>query len=52
LILYAKAINASYLRLSVDKDNHTAIELYTKKGFTTLQIADTYYLMRKQLDYI
>lgn len=51
LVLYAKAINASYLRLSVDKDNHTAIELYTKKGFTTLEIADTYYLMRKQLVY-
>lgn len=52
LILYAKAISLSFLRLTVDKDNLTAIRLYEKKGFQTSESTEKYYLMQKQLEYL
>lgn len=49
LNLYAKAESIPYLRLTVDKDNMTAVQLYEKKGFEKIEEREKYYLMRKQL---
>jgi perosamine synthetase len=50
LILYAKSIQLPYLRLSVDKDNSGAFDLYRKKGFAVLDTTEKYDLMWKQLE--
>ena len=49
LVLYAKADALSFLRLTVDKDNTSAIKLYEKKGFEVSETTEKYHLMRKQI---
>jgi perosamine synthetase len=49
LISYAKATDMTYVRLTVDVDNIPARELYTRKGFESVETNDTYSLLRMTL---
>lgn len=51
LILQAKKMGFININLSVDKDNHTAILLYTKYGFSIIEdLSENIYLMQLATD--
>lgn len=49
ILLYAKASQLPFLRLTVDIDNSNAIHLYKKKGFEVVETTQRYYLMKRPI---
>jgi perosamine synthetase len=50
LIAYARIAPLDFLRLSVDRTNSRASELYMRRGFRITETTDTAYLMRLVMD--